>query len=108
LIGKPVLTDLAESKKTLLAFTAYHRLKGAARRRLRLLFDKPKKTPADLKAFKRLVIESGSYAVCLRRMRALQDEAFAAYNTLAMRKRERLLLGALIKKLSPSRMPVTL
>ncbi len=108
LIGKPVLTDLAESKKTLLVHAAWRRLKGADKRRFQVLFEKKKKTARDLEVFKRLLIESGSYAFCLRRMRELQREALDVYEDLAMKKRERLLLGALIKKLSPAGMPVTL
>jgi len=108
LIGKPVLTDLVESKKTLLAYTAYRRLKGRDKRRFQHLFDKTKKTPKDLKTFKHLILESGSYAVCLKRMRRFQNEAMKAYNVLAMKEKERLLLGALIKKLSPAKMPVDL
>jgi len=41
-------------------------------------------------------------------MRGLQREAMDVYDGLAMKKRERLLLGALIEKLSPARMPITL
>ncbi len=108
LIGKPVLSDLAESKKTLLVHAAWRRLKGADKRRFRVLFEKKKKTGRDLATFKRLLIDSGSYALCLRRMKDLQREALDVYRDLTMRKRERLLLGALIERLSPAKMPVTL
>jgi geranylgeranyl diphosphate synthase type I len=108
LIGKPVLTDLAESKKTLLVYTAYRRLKGAKKRRLRHILEKKKKTQRDLAAFKDLIRESGSYAVCLTRMRTLQRQAACVYRRLAMKDKERLLLGALIEKLSPTELPVAL
>jgi len=103
LIGKPVLTDLAESKKTLLVYTAFRRLKGKDKRRFTALFGKKTKTGRDLSAFKRLIIDSGSYAFCLKRMKALQREARAVCEDLAMKKRERLLLGALIENLSPAK-----
>ncbi len=108
LIGKPVLTDLAESKKTLLVYAAWRRLKGTQRRRFRTIFEKKKKTARDLEAFKYLIIASGAYASCLRRMKGLQREALDITKDLAMKKRERLLLGALIERLSPAKMPVTL
>jgi len=108
LIGKPVLTDLAESKKTLLAYAAWRRLKGADKRRFQAVFEKKKKTTRDLKTFKDLVIASGAYAFCQGRMRHLQREALDIYKSLAIKKRERLLLGALIERLSPAKMPLTL
>jgi len=108
LIGKPVLTDLAESKKTLLVYAAWRRLKGRQKRRFRAIFEKKKKTSRDLATFRRLIISSGAYAFGLRRLKDLQREALAIYKGLTMKKRERLLLGALIERLSPAKMPLTL
>ncbi|MDP2933052.1 MAG: polyprenyl synthetase family protein, partial [bacterium] len=47
-IGKPVLTDLSESKKTWLVFKAYRNLDPKGRAVFMIIFEKKKKTLADL------------------------------------------------------------
>ncbi len=107
-IGKPVLTDLAESKKTLLVQAAYARLRGAARKQLLGIMEKKNKKQKDLLAFRRLVVSSGAYAACLKEMTRLQKRALSACRTLAIKKEFRPTLEGIIAKLSPSKMPIQL
>lgn len=67
-IGKSILSDLAESKKTLLVCHAYHTLKGAARTKFLSYFNKAKKTHKDLIAVRKIFQESGSLDYCLERI----------------------------------------
>jgi len=107
-IGKPVLTDLNESKKTLLVFKAYRNLRGRSRVQLRHILEKNNKTLADLDALRRLIVASGSYASCLSRMKRLQNKAMRLCDELKMKKAHKKALRSVIEKLSPSRMPVEL
>jgi geranylgeranyl diphosphate synthase type I len=107
-IGKPVLTDLNESKKTLLVFKAYSNLRGKPRAQLRHILEKKNKTLEDLDALRHLIVASGSYAFCLGRMKGLQKKAMRLCNELKMKKAHRKALGSVIEKLSPSRMPLEL
>jgi geranylgeranyl diphosphate synthase type I len=107
-IGKPVLTDLNESKKTLLVFGAYNNLRGKPRAQLRRILEKNDKTLADLDVLRRLIVSSGSYASCLERIKRLQKKSMRLCNELKMKKAHRKALGSIIEKLSPSRMPLEL
>ncbi len=107
-IGKPVLTDLSESKKTLLVFKAYRNLRGKSRLHLRRILEKNNKTLADLDALRRLIVASGSYACCLEIMNKLQKKAGRLCEKLKMKKAYRKALQSVIEKLSPSRMPLEL
>ena len=59
-IGKSVLSDIEESKKTILVCHAYKTLKGKDRENFIKYFSKDKITPKDLKTIKRIFIEGGS------------------------------------------------
>ncbi|MFA5038593.1 MAG: polyprenyl synthetase family protein [Candidatus Omnitrophota bacterium] len=107
-IGKPVLTDLNESKKTLLIFRAYQRLSGTKRRSLRQILEKENKTLTDLKELRALIVESGSYESCLKIMTNLQNKALGLCRDLRMETAHKKMLCAVIEKLSPSRMPLEL
>ncbi len=65
-IGKSILSDLAESKKTLLVCHAYNKLRGPQRRKFLQYFTKPKKTYQDLVAIRKIFIQSGSLSYSLR------------------------------------------
>ncbi len=67
-IGKSILSDLAESKKTLLVCHAYHHLKGAQRQKFLSYFNKSKKTHKDLTAVRKIFQEAGSLDYCLERI----------------------------------------
>lgn len=68
-IGKSILSDLAESKKTLLVSHAYGVLTGAARRDFVRIFEKPKKTYKDLVSVRKIFMDTGSLSYCLNHIR---------------------------------------
>lgn len=107
-IGKPVLTDLNESKKTLLIFRAYQKLDGKKQRVLKQVLEKKRKTLADLRKLRELIVESGSYASCLENMRSLQDRARKLCLKLSMEEKHKEMLCSVIEKLSPSKMALEL
>ncbi|OIO35219.1 MAG: hypothetical protein AUJ74_07190 [Candidatus Omnitrophica bacterium CG1_02_44_16] len=104
-IGKPILTDLTESKKTLLVFKAYKNSGRNEKKRFRKIFEKKTKTLSDLDALRRIVIKSGSYDYCLKKMSSLQEKATRLCNSLKMKKAYKKALEYVIFKLSPSSMP---
>ena len=59
-IGKSVLSDIEESKKTLLVCHAYQTLRGKARKEFLNCFSKPKITYKDLRVIRKIFIETGS------------------------------------------------
>lgn len=59
-IGKSILSDLEESKKTLLVCHAYEHLKGKERKKFLRYFGKKSKTMSDLEAVRKIFIDSGS------------------------------------------------
>lgn len=105
-IGKPVLTDLAESKKTLLVFKAFEGLKGKEKRYFKKILEKEDKTHLDLKVFRRLIVKSGAYGYCLKKMTDLQNKAIRLTGELKIKEAYRKELKDIILKLSPSRMPL--
>ncbi len=64
-IGKSILSDIAESKKTLLVCHAYSQLQGKHKARFMEIFTKPKITHKDLLAVRKIFIETGSLAYSL-------------------------------------------
>lgn len=104
-IGKPILTDLAESKKTLLVFNAYKKLKGRKKLQFMKILEKKGKSQSDLKDFRRLILKSGSYEYCLKKMSLLQKKAIGLCNGLKMKEAYKRSLESIIRKLSPSHMP---
>jgi geranylgeranyl diphosphate synthase type I len=104
-IGKPVLSDLNESKKTLLVYKAFTNLKGSRKRKFTQILEGNNKTLGDLKTFRALIVESGAYAACLKKMTALQQCALTTCRELAIRSAFGKELESLIAKLSPARMP---
>lgn len=107
-IGKPILTDLAESKKTLLVYKTYSRLRGQNRIDFVRILEKKKKEKRDLLAFRQFVVSSGAYALCLREMNSLQKKAMRLCQSLAIKKEFRQTLEEVIAKLSPQKMPIQL
>jgi geranylgeranyl diphosphate synthase type I len=59
-IGKSVLSDLEESKKTILVCHAYRNLKGKDRREFMRIFSKTKICYADLAMIRKMLIQAGS------------------------------------------------
>lgn len=87
--GKPVLSDLAESKKTLLAWKAYKDLGGSHKEAFKRLFEKKNKAKNDLIKLKELVKKSRSPIYCLQKSRSLLKEADHAMGALRMKKKSK-------------------
>jgi len=75
-IGKPILSDLTESKKTLLVCHAYKQLNGQKKKLFAKHFNKSKKTYQDLITIRKIFINSGSLGY------SLQEIAVRVHKTL--------------------------
>ena len=83
-IGKSILSDLDESKKTLLVTHAYEKLKGKKRKEFLQYFEKPKKTLKDLDAVRQIFIESGSLQYCLGHVEERMEKTLKLLKALKM------------------------
>ncbi|MFQ5952991.1 MAG: polyprenyl synthetase family protein [Candidatus Omnitrophota bacterium] len=86
-IGKPVLSDLSESKKTLLVWKAYNTLDKKDRKVLKYFLEKDRKTYGDLLKFRKLIKKSGAQRYCLKRIESLFQEADSVCSSLRMKPR---------------------
>lgn len=98
-IGKSILSDLAEKKKTLLVCHAYEHLKGAKRREFLRIFQKAKVTFADLKTIRTLFCASNSLEYALISTRDRVSKANALLNKLRIKDKYRKLIGDSLFKL---------
>ncbi len=85
-IGKSILSDIAESKKTILVCHAYQTLKGADHKRFIACFSKPKKTYADLVHIRKIFIHSESLHYSLNEIAKRLGKCTQLLNNLAMKK----------------------
>ena len=97
--GKPVLSDLVESKKTLLVWETFRRLGANDRKSFKQLFGKKSKTKKDLQRIKQLIIESGAHSYCVRKIHALLKEAMLFSDSIKMKKRYKKELLGLIENI---------
>ena len=74
-IGKSILSDIAEFKKTILVCHAYQTLSGQKKKIFVKCFEKPKKTYSDLVMIKKIFIESGSLDYSLKKIETLVKES---------------------------------
>ena len=84
-IGKSILSDLAESKKTILVCHAYHKLRGVEREIFLKCFTKPKKTYRDLIAIRKIFINSGSLNYSLEEIKKRIEQSQKIISGLAIR-----------------------
>ncbi len=84
-IGKSILSDLVESKKTLLVCHAYQTLRGPAKKKFMAHFNKPKKTYQDLVAIRKIFLEVGSLQYSLEEIEKRVNRTLALLETLKMR-----------------------
>ena len=84
-IGKPVLSDLNESKKTLPVWKAYNALAGKDKKQLKYFLEKDKKTYKDLIEFRKLIKSSGAHVWCLKRIESSLKEAYLLCSNLRMK-----------------------
>jgi len=83
-IGKSILSDLAESKKTLLVAHAFKTIKGNSRKQFLAIFNKEKKVFADLRAIRKLFIGAGSLDYCLLEVAARVEKTVKILDKLTM------------------------
>jgi geranylgeranyl diphosphate synthase type I len=97
-IGKSILSDLAENKKTLLVTHAFSVLRGKAQKEFLNVFNKKTKTLKDLEAVKKIFVETKSLEYALEAIRIRLSEAQKILNNLKMNKEYRnILAGSLLK-----------
>jgi geranylgeranyl diphosphate synthase type I len=105
-IGKPILADLTESKKTLLIFKAHDNLKNRDKKQFTRILTKEKKTLKDLKKIRRLIVQSGSYKACYGTLKLLQNFSQSVCRSLKMEPPQKKMLETLISQLSPLKNPI--
>ncbi|HLF17604.1 MAG TPA: polyprenyl synthetase family protein [Candidatus Omnitrophota bacterium] len=84
-IGKSILSDLAESKKTLLVVHAYAKLRSQRRKTFLHYFNKPKKTYQDLVAVRKIFIQAGSLEYSLNHIKSRLDKTLRLLRQLEMK-----------------------
>jgi len=84
-IGKSILIDLAESKKTILTSHAYKKLKGPDKASFLRHFNKNKKTHKDLMAVRKILVKSKSLHYSLNKMKSLLQKSHAIYEKLSIK-----------------------
>jgi len=73
--GKPALSDIVESKKTLLVWKAYRDIPAQDKKMFKRLFEKKQKTKRDLLSLKNFIKTSSAGEFCQRRVLSLLKEA---------------------------------
>jgi len=96
--GKPVLSDLDESKKTLMVWKAYQSLSPVYRRELKRILENNRKTAKDLGRFRDLIILSGAHRYCLKKTGTLLAEAVPLLAGLKMKNRYKAVLEGFVEK----------
>jgi len=84
-IGKSILSDLAESKKTLLVCHAYHQLHPARRKTFLQYFSKPQKSFQDLLTIRQILIEAQSLHYSLQAIKIRLKKSQEIFRHLKMR-----------------------
>jgi geranylgeranyl diphosphate synthase type I len=98
-IGKSILSDIAESKKTILVCHAHQHLSSQKRQQFIEYFTKPHKTYADLVVLRKIFIQSGSFAYSLQQIRKRTDKAQELLNKLHMKIKYRNLIEKCLLRL---------
>ncbi len=98
-IGKSILSDLAESKKTLLVVHAYRTLRGKPREEFLNIFSKPVKTLDDLERVRRIFVEGRSLDYAFGAVKTRLKQAQKILNGLKMHAEYRNLINASLLKL---------
>ncbi|MDE1921035.1 MAG: polyprenyl synthetase family protein [Candidatus Omnitrophica bacterium] len=102
-IGKSILSDLAEGKKTLLVTHAFSALKGGAKTKFLRIFSQKKQTLADLETVKKIFVQAGSLDYALAAIHTRLTEARKILQALSMhRQYSTLLEGSISKLFEPS------
>lgn len=108
-IGKSILSDLAEKKKTLLTIHAYKHLTGAKRRAFLKVFNKETKTLNDLETVKKILVDAGSLSYALKAVESRLAKAEKIIAQLSMNTTYKTQIrGALLKLFSHAKQIVAL
>ncbi|MFA6384197.1 MAG: polyprenyl synthetase family protein [Candidatus Omnitrophota bacterium] len=92
--GKSALTDIKESKKTLLIWQAFQKTSSSNRETMQRIFDKSRISRLDLEKIRSIVQSSGSLAFAREQIKILVSRALKAAAGLTMKKRYKKLLFA--------------
>ena len=98
-IGKSILSDLEESKKTILTCHAYRHLRGKERRAFLQIFKKSKKTYQDLIQIRQIFINSGSLVYSLKKINSLLQESHRALQSLHLKPETKIILWKIFSEL---------
>ena len=98
-IGKSILSDLAEGKKTILTVHAYRTLKNKKRATFLKVFNKKTKTLADLEKFKSVLVEAGSLNYALKAVKFRLSKAQKVLSGLKMNREYKNLIEQSLLKL---------
>lgn len=85
-IGKSILSDLAESKKTILVCHAFNALKGKEKQKFIHLFNKNKKTYKDLITIRKIFMQTGSLQYSLNEVKSRVEKTCVILDKLKMNK----------------------
>ncbi len=84
-IGKSLLSDLSELKKTMLVCHAYENLSAPQRKKFLNIFNKEKKSLEDLEDVKEIFLNAGSLEYCLRQVQQRVEKSTKLLDNLKMR-----------------------
>ena len=98
-IGKSILSDLDESKKTLLVSHANETLSPQKRKLFMKYFNKRKKTYNDLVAVRKIFVEAGSLQYCMEQINTRIEKTFKKLRSLKMHDQYRLVIEDAIYQL---------
>ena len=98
-IGKSLLSDIQEAKKTLLVIKTFEKLSPKKRKIFADIFDKKKKTYKDLIAIRKIFIEAKSLEYNLSEMELRIKKSQKILHSLEMKQENKLIIGELIQKI---------
>ncbi len=98
-IGKSILSDLAESKKTLLVCHAYNKLSAQKRKQFTQIFNKETKNYQDLVTIRKIFVAAGSFDYCLNAVQERIDKTNKILNSLKMHKKYKTIIADAIHQL---------
>lgn len=102
-IGKSILTDIKESKKTLLVWRAYNNTNTRNKLLLKRILESSQNDYRDLLKIRRIIKESGAYGYCIKKIKDLLNMAYLASSNLTINKKYRnLITDFLNQQFSPS------
>ncbi len=92
-IGKSVLSDLQEAKKTILVWYAYRNAAGKDRNTIQQILSRRRITPADVMTMKQIISATGALGFARKEIASLHRRAQQFIDSLAMKKPYRELLN---------------